>query len=486
MRSKDFRQIELLRERTRRKAKTSFIEFIKYVNTSYKFNWHHKYIANKLQDLLIDPKKNKLILSVPPQHGKSELSSRHFPAFALGVNPDLKIILASYSTDLSHQFNRDVQKIIEGDFYNDVFPETRINSKNIVTTQSWLKNTEIFEVINKKGSLKAVGVGSGLTGRQADIAIIDDPIKDDMEAQSATIRENIWNWYTSVLMTRLHNNSKQIIIMTRWHEDDLIGRLLNPDINPNWNEWDVVNIKAIATEINEHDPREIGEALWPERHSLDKLLNYQSISPTKFNALYQGEPTTKGGNKIKEEWFRYEDFEPFGVRDMWIDGAYTKNTSNDPTGIMITVWDEVTKTLYVTNFIEKHLEMPDLIKEIVQICNSNKISLSSKIYLEPKASGKSTAQMLNRVTNIPAIEINNYLVNEGKESRISVAAPYFESGRVVLIKGHWNHKFKEQLKSFPKAKHDEAVDLIGYAVFHYFKPGRKVIFDNPVYLDNLF
>lgn len=473
------RKIKLKREILRRRASSgSLIDFIRYNNSSYKPNWHHIAIANKIEQFIKDKDKKNLMLFIPPQFGKSEITSRNLPAYLLGINPNNRIVVASYSQDLAASFNRDIQRIIDTPTYSNIFPNTKINARNVVTTQNWLRNSEVFEVINYKGYVKAVGVGTGLTGRSADIAIIDDPVKDEMEASSPVYRENVWNWYLSVLMTRLHNGSKVILIMTRWHEDDLAGRLLNPELNPHYKDWEVIKYKAICEEINEGDPRKPGESLWPEMHSIEKLNILRDIDENKFNALFQQEPVIKGGNKVKSEWFTIVDNKPFNlVVDMWIDGAYTDKTKNDPTGIILTAYDQVQNKLYILGAIEKYYKMPDLLKEIPQIADTFKMNAGSRIYIEPKASGKTLKQLLSEYTNLAAIEINNHLVNEGKESRLNVASPYIEAGNVVMIRSSWNQKVINQIIAFPKGQHDEFVDLFGYACFHYFKPNRTRFWD---------
>jgi len=466
--------LKLKRELLRKSAISgSFIDFVYYVKAEYIANWHHIVVANKLQDFLLDESKRCLAVFMPPQNGKSELTSRMFPAFALGINPDLKVSVSSYSSDLSDSFNRDIQKIIDSEFYAHVFPNTKLNSKNVVTTQNWLRNSEIFEIVNHQGSLKSVGVGGGLTGRPVDLAIIDDPIKDDMEAQSSTFREKVWQWYLTVLSTRLHNKSKQILIMTRWHEDDLAGRLLNPEINPFYHEWEVIKIPAIMDhEKTEYDKREIGDPLWPERHSLENTLRIKSQSDSVFESLYQQNPVAKAGNKVKREWFVIVDSLPnkFLKRDLWIDGAYTDKAQNDPTGLITVVYDDQTNTLYVLNAHDERMEMPKLMTFIPTYANLHGLNNLSRIYIEPKASGKSIAQLINSGTKLSAIEIKSYLISEGKEARLQVASPYIEAAKVKLIRGHWNEKFINQISGFPNTKHDEYVDLIGYACEFYFRP----------------
>lgn len=470
----DHELLKLKHERLRREAiNGDFLSFVKYIKKDYYPSWHHVVVAKELQKFLLDPKLKKMAVFMPPQHGKSELTSRLFPAYALGVNPNLKIALASYSSDLANGFNRDIQRNIDQPEYRDIFPNTEINSRNVVTTQSWLRNSEIFEVVNKKGFFKSVGVGGGLTGRSVDLGIIDDPIKDEMEAKSETIRENVWNWYTSVFLTRLHNNSKQLLIMTRWHEDDLAGRILNPEINPRINEWKVVQFEAIKeNDSNYDDPRNIGEPLWAQRHNLDSLLDKKSISPETFDSLYQQNPYNKKGNKINKDSFQYSILpHTHNKVDVWIDGAYTDKTKNDPTGLLAVKFIERTNTLYILDFTTKRMELPELLEYLPTYFEKVGITFGSKIYIEPKASGKSIKQMINKTTNKYAIiEITNNLVSEGKEARFQTATPYIESGKTQLIKLPCMDELIKQFIGYPKVKHDEAIDLLGYASNHYFKP----------------
>lgn len=257
----------------------------------YRINWHHEYLCNKL-DQFRSGEITRLIVEMPPQHGKSELVSRRLPAVLLGDNPKLKIVGASYSADLSQQFNRDVQRIIDSEEYSSIYPDTYLNRSNVRNDAhgGFLRNVDIFETVGHKGFYKSVGVGGSLTGTPADIAIIDDPVKDAIEAQSPTYRDRIWDWYLNVLLTRLHNDSKVLITMTRWDEDDLVGRV-KKIAKKTGEHWEVVSFPAIKeNSMNEDDPRKIGEALWEDMHSAQKLNRLRMASPKTFGSLFQQDP----------------------------------------------------------------------------------------------------------------------------------------------------------------------------------------------------
>lgn len=472
------KDVELLRERIRRQATSSLLKFILYVKPDYLPAWHHREICRQIDSFLASPEKTRLMMFMPPQHGKSEIASRSLPAYILGRWPDTKIAACSYSIDLARMFNRDVQRYMSSPEYGHIFPETLLNSKNVVTDArgNWLRNSEEFEVVGRKGGYKAVGVMGGLSGRTVDFAIIDDPVKDALEAHSETYRNRVWEWYLNVLQTRLHNKSKVILIMTRWHEDDLAGRLLERQPG----QWDVIRIQAIREgESIASDPRQIGEPLWPEKHSLEKILSLRALSERTFSSLYQQNPTVDEGDKIKRAWFQYchEKELPGGLSwDMWIDGAYTKSTANDPTGLMVCAFHAPTNNLYVRHAHDAYMELPGLLNFLPDYAEMHGITARSRAFIEPKASGKSLSQMLNAMPGLgwSAVEIKSPLVQEGKESRIQVASPKVEAGKVWLVYGNWNERFVGQLAGFPNAAHDEYVDLLGYAVWHYYRKAQGV------------
>lgn len=313
--------IVIVREAARKWLKN----FAWYIDPKMEFRPFHVAYYHILT-LFAYGKIRKLIVQMPPQHGKSSGSSRLLPAFMLGLNPDLRICIASYSGNLARDFNRDVQRIIDTPEYAELFPDTTLNSSNVVTTTNYLRNSEVFEIIGHRGSLRVVGRGGSLTGKSVDIQILDDIYKDYAEGNSPVVRDAAWNWYTTVVRTRQHNRSQELIVFTRWNEDDLIGRLekSGETIIEYTGEEDLetipkdaylrINFAALKDgKPNAYDQRTDGEALWEERHSREKLLAQRELDPVQFQCLYQGNPISAEGRLYKpfrtytsrEDWGRY-------------------------------------------------------------------------------------------------------------------------------------------------------------------------------------
>lgn len=247
----------------------------------------------------------RLIVTVPPQHGKSLGATTLLPAYILGLNPDLCIAIASYSASLANRFNRRVQRIMDMSVYGDMFPETSI--KRLGARSDYVRTADTVEVVGHAGELLSVGREGSLTGNRVDVCILDDLYKDAMEANSPVVRDNCWEWYTSVVRTRLHNGSRELIVFTRWHEEDLIGRILDKEpyeMLTSWSQldctaddkWLVLNFEAVKrSPPSEIDPRSEGEPLWGERHSAALLKERMKLDPFRFECMYQGHPSAAQG-----------------------------------------------------------------------------------------------------------------------------------------------------------------------------------------------
>lgn len=465
-----------------KKARRGLSAFIRFTKPDYSQQWFHKEVC-KVLDKFERGEIKKLMIFIPAQHGKSEISSRRFPAYALGCNPDRKIALCSYGAEHAQAFNRDVQRIIDDEEYYKVFPNTTLNASNIATSSKsgYKRTANIFEVVDYHGFLKTVGVGGALTGTTVDIGIIDDPFKDREEAESGRIREKVWNWYTDVFETRLHNDSQQLMLFTRWHEDDLAGRVLERDgVVEEGGEWVVIKFPAIREEgyhVSDYvnDPRKPGEALWPERHEAKKYFKMKDTSPRTYWSLAQQEPAPLEGNILKRESFQVVKIKDVpkealrALKHFVADTAYTKNSDNDPSAILCySVYNNAIYLWDYSRFWKEFSGAKGTIIEFVEDWGSGK----SRLYIEPKASGLSIYQSIKDET---LLNVRKYRLTDGdKISRLNAVEDKISSGRVYLIHGAWNDQFIKECISFPNAKHDEAVDTLVMAVNQGLIRSRKV------------
>lgn len=280
--------------------------------------FHSRYYA--ILQAFAEGRIKRLIVTIPPQHGKSLGSSVALPAYLLGLNPNLHIAIASYSASLAQKFNKRVQRIIDSPTYAEIFPDTTIKAAG--RTGAYQRTSELTEIVGHTGDLVAVGREGSLTGNPVDVFIIDDLYKDAMEANSPTVRENCWDWYTSVVRTREHNDSRELVVFTRWHKEDLVGRIGQKEkILPirEWSDleglpegaWAHLNLEALkTTPPSEFDPRQVGEALWPERHSAELLREKQRLDALQFEAMYQGRPSDAAGLLYGDNFQTYTTLPP--------------------------------------------------------------------------------------------------------------------------------------------------------------------------------
>lgn len=308
-------------------ARHRLINFARYIQPDLTLEPFHV-VYYTLLDKFAHGEIKKMIVQMPPQHGKSEGSSRKLPAFMLGLNPDTKVCIGSYAATIARDFNRDVQRIIDTPSYREIFPNTFLNGSNAVTmANTYLRNSDVIEMVGRKGSLRVVGRGGALTSKTVDIMIMDDVYKDYAEGNSPIVRAAAWKWYTTVVKTRLHNESQELIVFTRWHDEDLIGKIEKSgekiiDIKC-WDDikdvpagaWLRINFEALKTgEPTEIDPREPGAALWENRHSRAKLEGQRALDPVQFQCLHQGNPGSAEGRLYQHDfktWIEKSDWGTF-------------------------------------------------------------------------------------------------------------------------------------------------------------------------------
>ena len=436
---------------------------------SFQQGWFNRIIAQELQQFYYDVmagKQPRLLIQAPPRSGKSELFSRRFPAWAFGKNPDLQMIAASYSADLSSRMNRDVQRIIDSQEYSEIFPDTSFsaNSQASPSSSKNIRNSEIFEIAGRKGSYRSAGVGGGITGMGADIAIIDDPVKDAKEANSQTVRDSVWDWYTSTFYTRLSPKSGVLLGMTRWHEDDLAGRLLAEAKNGG-DQWRVVSFPAIAEEDEEH--RNEGDALHPERYDLTHLDKIRrAVGSQAWNALYQQRPSSKGGDVIKRAWFNRYSQLPILQRVIIAGDTAQKIKQYNDYSVFIVAGVAQNGGMYIIDLIRGKWEAPDLERKLEDIWNKYRASHRVQaVYIEDKASGTGLIQSIHRKKNIP---IKGVQVDADKYTRVLGIQGFIESGYVYLPdNADWVEDFLSECEKFTATdshKHDDQVDTLVHAI----------------------
>ncbi len=408
------------------------------------------YICDKVQEFIEADTGHAfdiLVLSIPPQHGKSMTITETLPSWYLGKFPTKRIIEASYSEDFAQLFGRRNLRKIE-QFGKELF---NIEKGNIAN------NTE-FELSNGIGGMISRGILSGVTGRPADLMIIDDPVKNRQEADSKTYRDRVWSEWNDSFKSRLSFGAKVIIIQTRWHEDDFAGRIIK-----NEKHVTVVNLKC---EADNNDPlgRKPGEALCPEIGKGNEWLkDFKSTFTTKegsrtWNALYQGSPTPDDGNIFKRKWFKYyEKLPTLPYMLISVDATFKDKEDND--FVSIQVWGKRNSDFYLIDRVKEHFGFTETLNVIRQL--RNKYNKCSAVLIEDKANGSAIVEVLQREFS-GIIPINP---EGGKIARANAVSPSFESGNVYFPKNkQWLYDYETELVSFPNAEHDDDVDCTTQAV----------------------
>lgn len=419
-----------------------------------------------------------------PTHN-SEGSSRKLPAFMLGLNPDTKICIGSYAATIARDFNRDVQRIIDTPSYRELFPETYLNGSNVVTmANTYLRNSDVIEMVGHKGLLRVVGRGGSLTSKTVDVSILDDVYKDYAEGNSPIVRNAAWKWYTTVVRTRLHNDSQELIVFTRWHDDDLIGRIEKSGETvieiKSWDDvknipagaWVRINFEGLKTgEPTEIDPREPGAALWDRRHSRAKLEGQRALDPVQFQCLYQGNPGNAEGKLYRNPFRTYVDKSEWGTyvrsgnyTDVADEGDdFTFSACYDVYKSGNEAWNEQKKRfepiLYalITDmvFTQENTEVTSVtVPEMINRCGTQ------KAWIESNNGGAGFEKLIRK--KIKAIS-EPFYQGANKESRI-ITNSASVNAQIIMPLG-WEERFPKIhehvtgfLRDFPANEHDDPED----------------------------
>lgn len=450
-------------------ARENFMDFVKYTSphpedpndvemSTYQNAKHHDVVAAAVEEVV---KGNYpfLILTMPPRHGKSELVSRRLPAWLLGRAPDQSVVVATYNDNFAADFGAEVRKIVQSTQFKQVFPDSRLVRGG--TAKDRLQTTV-------GGMATFVGRGGSLTGRGAHTLIIDDLIKDAVEAGSQTIRDQAWEWFTKVAMTRRMGKKSVIMTFTRWHSDDPIGRLTDPE-NEYYNaalakRIKIINLPAIA---EENDPmgREVGTPLWPEFYDRDFLDEQRALDPLGFESLYQQRPSLMDGDLFKRENVRYYDEADLDLSKLRIycasDHAVSTAQRADPT-VLLTVGVDDQNRIYLIDcwwqkqgtevVIEAMLDIMRMHKPLQWWAEKGHITKSIGPFLRKRMAETNTFTSIIEVT--PASD---------KATRAQSIAGRFSMGYVYFPKAKWwTEKAINELMGFPNGLHDDFVDALAY------------------------
>ena len=442
-------------------ARARLLFFVKLTMNAYDPQPFHVKIASALESVERGDTK-RLIICMPPRYGKTELASVRFPAWFLGRNPDKRVIQASYAAGLARTFGRKARNLLTTDAYRAIFDG--------ISTAQDTKAADEWNIANHDGGYISAGVGGGLTGHGGDVCLIDDPFSGPEDAQSKLMRDKAWEWYTDVLKTRVQGLSAIILIQTRWHEDDLAGRLLAEDdtcerCNKRTAEhdddhpfkrlgdgWTLVEFPALTETDDGYD------ALWPARHDVGELLRLRAQNPRTFASLYQQRPAPQEGNLFKREWFQhvYRDLPENSYCIQAIDTAYKTGVGNDYS--VIATWATNGTNYYLVDIWRGRVEYPDLRRMIAAKAEQYK---PRGILIEDAASGQSVIQDLRRNTPLPIIPERP---KGSKEDRADAVSHVFESGRVFVPDQPWVATWMDEHLIFPNGTNDDQVDTTSMAL----------------------
>lgn len=441
-------------------SQEGFPEYCVTIDPRYQLEWFHKQIGMRLERAVQQVENGedvRLMIFMPPRHGKSDEATQKFPSWVLGKHPEWPFIVASYSQELATDFGQGTRDLMDRANYQAVFP-TRLR-EDTTAKAKWMTK--------EGGGYTAVGVGGAITGRGFKIGIVDDPFKNREEADSPVTRESVHKWWRSTFYTRQEGNTAMILILTRWHDDDLAGRLLKEQKEAeaagetDIDKWEVLEFKAIAEKDEEN--REKGQALWPNKFDVPKLLKTKAaLGSYEFSALYQQNPIDEESQEFKKEWLQYRTWDEVSkmrVRKFaTIDPAGSKKKTSDNTGVTRNyVNDQNEWNIKCKRYRINAKGIIDLVFEL-HAEGFEQIGIEEGVYkdaIEPFLKTKMDDE--NIYPNIITLKHRGIM----KETRIRGLIPRYENRKVFHIAGECED-LEEEYERFPKSAFDDCLDTTAY------------------------
>ena len=445
--------IKLSEKEKQIKVQDDFLTFVKHVWPEFIEGKHHKKIAEKFNDIA-NKKIKRLIINMPPRHTKSEFASFLLPAWMVGRQPNLKIIQSTHTTELAIRFGRKAKTLIDSPEYQQMFKTTLREDSQ--AAGKW--------ETSQGGEYYAAGVGSAITGRGADLLIIDDP-HSEQDALNMSSMERAYEWYTSGPRQRLQPGGTIVVVMTRWNMKDLTGMLLKSQKELKSDKWELIEFPAILPS---------GKPVWPEYWKKDELEGVKaSISIGKWNAQWMQNPTAEEGSLIKREWWKgweKDTMPPLEHVIQSYDTAFLKKESADYSAI--TTWgvfrpnEDSPPNLILLDAVKERLEFPELRKKAME---QYRYWNPETVIIESKASGLPLTYELRKM-GIPVINFTPSRGND-KHARVNACAPIFESGQIWAPDMKFAEEVVEECASFPYGDHDDLVDSTTQAVMRFRQGG---------------
>jgi predicted phage terminase large subunit-like protein len=413
----------------------AFDAWLPVVTPWWTWDWSYLRLIQAKLDQVTAGSVRKLMLFMPPRHGKSELTTVRYPVWRLERDPAMRVIVGAYNQTLADKFSRKSRRIALQRFSL---------SQERTAVEDW--------ETTRGGGLRAVGVGGGITGQGGDLIIIDDPVKSREEANSPAYRERVWDWYTQDLYTRLEPGGSIILIMTRWHEDDLAGRILASEDGPN---WEILSLPALA-EPGDPLGRALGEALCPSRFTAEDLAKIRTVLGTwAFTALYQQRPLPEGGGLFKREWFKIVDAAPANAKRVrYWDKAGTAGDGDFSAGVKMAAAPD--GQFYVEDVLRGQWSSLKRNRVMRQTAELDGKEVVVWVEQEPGSGGKESAEA--SIINLVGFNIHAETVTGNKSVRAGPLAAQAEADNVKLVRGAWNAPYLDELCVFPNGNNDDQVD----------------------------